>query len=178
MYVYLTHETLCNCFYCSLQIWIISTLHLVSKLTAKSCWKDSQQQDRSDSKSLLKSGRTWNFHAFTLAERALQNFMSLQKRWEYKLSKKTEDVVQGKIILYYPQLKDVFIVCFLEEQFLVTTELLKTVYNAFFYLSHVICCNFREVQLTVINYSYDRNKELFLMLREVSHVHVNLRNIA
>ena len=31
---------------------------------------------------------------------------------------------------------------FLEEQFLVTTELLKTVYNAFFYLSRVACYNF------------------------------------
>ena len=77
-----------------------------------------------------------------------------------------------------PPVKRHFYCMFLEEQFLVTTELLKTVYNAFFYLSHVICCNFREVQLTVINYSYDRNKELFLMLREVSHVHVNLRNLA
>jgi hypothetical protein len=35
-----------------------------------------------------------------------------------------------------------------------------------------------EIQLTVINYWYDRNVELFLVFREVSHVHVSLRNLA
>jgi hypothetical protein len=39
-------------------------------------------------------------------------------------------------------IKGHFYFMFLEEQFLVTTELLKTVYNAFFYLSHVACYNF------------------------------------